>query len=87
MTERAVQGSGDYEYTVYTTWELSLRMIENMQDEMGRDVFELLQIFSFLHYNGISEEIFHRGWQAWRGFDPEGTLPKAFLRYRPARLL
>jgi tetratricopeptide (TPR) repeat protein len=60
---KPIQGGGDYEYTVYTTWEISLRMIENKGGEAARDAIELLQIFSFFHYDGISEEIFHRAWE------------------------
>jgi hypothetical protein len=60
---KPIQGGGDYEYTVYTTWEISLRMIKNKGGEAARDAIELLQIFSFFHYDGISEEIFHRAWE------------------------
>ena len=58
-----MQGGEDYRYTVYTTWEVSLKMIEEMSSEAGRDAVELLQIFSFLHHEGISEEIFYRAWK------------------------
>jgi tetratricopeptide (TPR) repeat protein len=63
LSQKAAQGRGDYEYTVYTTWEISLRMIEEKGGEAARDAIELLQIFSFLHHDGISEEIFHRAWE------------------------
>lgn len=63
LSQNAVQGGEDYRYTVYTTWEVSLKMIEEMSSEAGRDAVELLQIFSFLHHEGISEEIFYRAWK------------------------
>jgi Tetratricopeptide repeat len=52
MTERAVQGSGDYQYTVYTTWELSLEIIEEKSDEDGRDAIELEKPTLFLRTKG-----------------------------------
>jgi hypothetical protein len=63
LSQKAVQGQGDYRYTVYTTWEISLRMIEENGGEAARDAIELLHIFSFLHHDGISEEIFHQAWE------------------------
>ncbi|KAL8719057.1 MAG: hypothetical protein Q9225_003891 [Loekoesia sp. 1 TL-2023] len=62
LSQKAIQGGEDYRYTVYTTWEVSRRMIEQMSSEAGQDALTLLQIFSFLHYDGISEEIFRRAW-------------------------
>ena len=38
-------------------------MIEEISSEAGRDAIELLQIFSFLHHEGISEEIFYWAWK------------------------
>ena len=62
LKQQAVQGNEGYSYTVYTTWEVSLKMIEQTSNETGQDALELLRVFSFLHYNGIPEEIFHRAW-------------------------
>jgi hypothetical protein len=50
----------DYKYTVYTTWELSVDMIQGMNDETSRHAMDLLQLFSFMHFASISEEIFKR---------------------------
>lgn len=62
LKQQAVQGNEGYLYTVYTTWEVSIKMIERTSNEVGHDALELLRIFGFLHYNGIPEEIFHRAW-------------------------
>ena len=66
LIQKAMQGGEDYQYTIYTTWEISRRMIENMRTEAGYDALELLQMFSVLHYEGISEEIFRRAWHSLR---------------------
>ena len=66
LSQRAVQGEEDYRYTVYTTWEVSRKMIEEMPSEVARDAIGLLKIFSFLHYDGISEVIFRRAWENMR---------------------
>jgi tetratricopeptide (TPR) repeat protein len=57
------QGNQGYEYTVYTTWEISLRMIAEMSTADAHDAVEILQMFSFLHHDGISEEIFQQAWK------------------------
>jgi tetratricopeptide (TPR) repeat protein len=62
LGHRSVQGGDGYKYTVYTTWEISLQAIEAMADVAAKNAMELLQIFSFLHHEGISEEIFRRAW-------------------------
>ena len=69
LHQKAVQDGEDHRYTVYTTWEVSLKMIEEMSSEAGRDAMELLGIFSFLHHDGISEKMFCRAWKALRS-DP-----------------
>ena len=45
LSQKALQDGEDYRYTVYTTWEVSLKMIEDMSSEAGRDAMELLRIF------------------------------------------
>jgi hypothetical protein len=64
LSQKAIQGGKDYRYTVYTTWEVSRHMTEEMSTEIGQDALALLQVFSFLHYEGISEEIFCRAWRS-----------------------
>lgn len=61
-----VQSSNDYKYTVYTTWEVSVKMIEDMSDETSRNAIELLQLFCFFHYDGISEDILKVAWNEMR---------------------
>ena len=58
LSQKAIQGGEDYRYTVYTTWEVSRQMIEEWSSEAGQDALGLLQMFSFLHHEGISDEIF-----------------------------
>ncbi|KAF6238805.1 hypothetical protein HO173_003312 [Letharia columbiana] len=75
LSQKAVQDGEDYRYTVYTTWEVSLKIIEEISSEAGQDAIELLQIFSYLHHDGISEEIFYRAWKTLRSDPPsEWTL-------------
>jgi hypothetical protein len=79
-----IQGGDDYRYTVYTTWEVSRQIIEEMSSEAGQDALELLHVFSFLHYIGISEEIFSLAYHTLRN-DRQSDLilfhlPKIVLR-------
>jgi tetratricopeptide (TPR) repeat protein len=62
LGQNVVRGGKDYRHTVYTTWEISLRAIEGMSGDAAKDAVKLLQMFSFLHHDGISEEMFHRAW-------------------------
>jgi tetratricopeptide (TPR) repeat protein len=73
---RQVQGSEGYDYTIYTTWEVSLDMIRKMSDETpenltmsretARDAIEVLECLSFFHFENVSEEIFRGAWEGTR---------------------
>ncbi|KAJ7728551.1 hypothetical protein B0H14DRAFT_3618161, partial [Mycena olivaceomarginata] len=52
LSEKPAQSQDRYKWTVYTTWRLSF-------DRLSPPAALLLQHCSFLHFNGISEEIFH----------------------------
>lgn len=60
------QGSSDYQYTVYTTWDISVNFIRNIATRSADDkasiiatnALDLLTLFGFCHFDGISEEIF-----------------------------
>jgi tetratricopeptide (TPR) repeat protein len=88
LGQKAVQGGEEYKYTVYTTWEISLRAIEAMSGDGAKDAVELLQMFGFLHHDGISEEIFHRAWTGlWNGEGYSSSIKdyqlSILLRQRP----
>ncbi|KAJ7435059.1 hypothetical protein FB451DRAFT_1379587 [Mycena latifolia] len=51
LTERPVQTHDNYAWTVYTTWQISF---EQLSDQAKT----FLKLCSFLHYHGISENIF-----------------------------
>ncbi|KAJ7027696.1 hypothetical protein C8F04DRAFT_1293692 [Mycena alexandri] len=51
LSEKAVQSHDHYAWTVYTTWQISF-------DQLSQPAATLLQLCSFLHYSGISEDIF-----------------------------
>ncbi|KAJ6546001.1 hypothetical protein DFH09DRAFT_1508224 [Mycena vulgaris] len=53
LSEQPDQSHDDYAQTVYTTWQISF-------DQLSKPAATLLQLCSFLHHNGISEEIFSR---------------------------
>ncbi|KAF8538287.1 acyl transferase/acyl hydrolase/lysophospholipase [Trichophaea hybrida] len=50
------QRSSSYQSTVYTTWEISIKMVQ----ETNPLALEILQLFSYLHYAQIPREIFKR---------------------------
>ncbi|KAJ7859230.1 hypothetical protein B0H13DRAFT_2570710 [Mycena leptocephala] len=53
LSEKPAQGHDDYEWTVYTTWQMSF-------EQLSEPAAMFLQLCSFLHWDGITEEIFSR---------------------------
>ncbi|KAJ7480563.1 hypothetical protein FB451DRAFT_1365055 [Mycena latifolia] len=51
LREKPAQSHDEYAWTVYTTWQLSF-------DRLSQPAAMLLQLCSFLHHGGISEQIF-----------------------------
>ena len=51
LSEKPAQSHDHYAWTVYTTWQMSF-------ERLSQPAAMFLQHCSFLHYNGISEEIF-----------------------------
>jgi tetratricopeptide (TPR) repeat protein len=68
LSHRPSQDSSDYRYSVYTTWEVSIEKIASASNQIARDAIEILQFFSFLHFERISEEIFKNSWTNLRKF-------------------
>lgn len=50
----------EYQYSVYTTWDISIHQIEKMSDKHAVLALELLRLFAFMHFDGIREEIFRQ---------------------------
>ncbi|KAJ7459368.1 hypothetical protein FB451DRAFT_1372062 [Mycena latifolia] len=53
LSEKPVQSHDDYAWTVYTTWQISFNQLSKL-------AATFLQLCSFLHHEGISEQIFSR---------------------------
>ncbi|KAJ7088268.1 P-loop containing nucleoside triphosphate hydrolase protein [Mycena epipterygia] len=51
LSEKPAQSHDNYAWTVYTTWQMSF-------DKLSPAAATLLQLASFLHHQGISEQIF-----------------------------
>ena len=73
LNHLSVQARSDYKYSVYTTWEISVETIEKMDDQTSHNAIELIRILCFLHYDGITEDIFE---QAWFNSYERGNLPR-----------
>jgi len=55
---RSIPNVEDYQYSIFTTWEISLEKINGVKDDSAKLALELLKIFSFMHFDGIRGEIF-----------------------------
>ncbi|KAJ7800793.1 hypothetical protein B0H14DRAFT_1686358 [Mycena olivaceomarginata] len=76
LSEKPSQSHDHYTWTVYTTWQMSF-------DRLRPVAAMFLQLCSFLHYNGISEEIFS---YASRCMHPPSDPPEKELQ-EPLELL
>jgi tetratricopeptide (TPR) repeat protein len=54
------ESSIEYQHSVYTTWEISIKMIEDMKNDHAMLALELLRLFAFMHFDGITEGIFEK---------------------------
>ena len=65
MNYPAFKGASKYNRTVYGTWELSFKEIQQraksddfQRAKAAKSAIFLLAIFAFFHFDGITEEIF-----------------------------
>jgi hypothetical protein len=58
-----MQAQWDYKYSIYTTWDVSIEALKRMPGKTPNNAIELLRIFCFLHYEGLSEDIFRQAWE------------------------
>ncbi|KAJ7054871.1 P-loop containing nucleoside triphosphate hydrolase protein, partial [Mycena amicta] len=56
LSEKPAQSTEDYNETVYTTWRMSFDQLSQLEPLAA----QFLQLCSFIHFEGISEDIFER---------------------------
>ncbi|KAK0127802.1 hypothetical protein ONS96_007307 [Cadophora gregata f. sp. sojae] len=57
---RSRPGMQEYQYSVFTTWEISLQKIKEMPQTHPALALELLRLFSFMHFDGIEPSTFQQ---------------------------
>lgn len=66
LSSRPVQSGSYYEYTVYTTWEISVDSIKelakNATHGTATNALEFLTLFGFCHFDDITEDMFESAW-------------------------
>ncbi len=71
----------DYGFTVYTTWQVSLDMIESLRDTASNHALELLKILCFYHHDQVPMKMLYNAWHSSEE-DPmslgSSFLPEAF---------
>lgn len=67
ISNQPVPGADHYKYTIYTTWEVSFKMIEHQASEVAMDAIHILQIFAFLHFEQVPATIFEKAWKNMQG--------------------
>ena len=81
-----VQGADQYRYTIFTTWEVSFRMIERQATEEAADAIEVLHVFAFLHFEQVPATMFQRAWKNLHDVNvpdqkPSGPLSKRLFSW------
>ena len=66
----------DYGFTVYTTWQVSLDMIESRRDTVSNHALELLKVLCFYHYDQVPVEMLYN---AWRNSKEDAKAPDSSL--------
>ena len=74
-----VQGADQYKYTIFTTWEISFRMIDEQATEEAADAIEVLHVFAFLHFEQVPATIFQRAWNNLHDVSVPGQKPSGSL--------
>lgn len=55
---KSISSIEEYQYSVFTTWEISIAKIDEMLDDHAKLALELLKVFSFMHFDSIRKDIF-----------------------------
>ena len=76
MKRRLAQSTDSYQHSIYTTWEVTVRRIEEESSEIATDAVQILQIIAFLHFEQIPVSIFERAWSNLHQ-RPESLPPEA----------
>ena len=69
LKSRPIQSSDSYQYSIYTTWEVTVRRIEDENSENAIDAIQILQTLAFLHFELLPISLFERAWnniQRWQ---------------------
>jgi tetratricopeptide (TPR) repeat protein len=97
MEHQSLEGASDYGRAVYATWDLSYKALEakvangstaEADGQAAESAITILHIFAFLHYDGITEDIFRRAAEALQGNDinakptTSSDLPRQLLNLR-----
>lgn len=64
ILEEWPEGSqSSYEHTVYSTLDVSTKVMSKRDTETARNALDLLRVFGFFHFDDISEDIFKSAWR------------------------
>ena len=77
----------DYQYSVYTTWQISIDAIISRGDAVSHHTLRLLSLLGFYHYDQIPISMFYSAWHQSQASEIPGYLPwhdtvSDFLEYR-----
>lgn len=62
MKEHFVQGTDQYKYTVYTTWEVSVQSMQREGTAIAADAMDILRTLAFFHFEQACMNVFAYAW-------------------------
>lgn len=80
MRGRLGQSTDSYPNSIYTTWEVTVRRIEEENSETAIDAVQILQILAFLHFEQVPIDLFETAWHnlhtGLEGLPPESIVSR-----------
>jgi hypothetical protein len=81
MTDATFKGASNYNQTVYGTWDLSFKQIQQRANgqstgnaQAAQTAILILQICAFYHHSSISKEIFRSAAEEFKNYDVDDVL-------------
>lgn len=81
---RSRPGLEEYQYSVFTTWEISIQKIQETPESHTTLALELLRLFSFMHFDGIESSTFQQAIESHEILDKGAFTSSLLVQLMPS---